>query len=509
MKILKKLICLLTFIVVISTCFFSGCKENENSGDNGDTRPIVSTEKHFYRGVDNGEVLHNPLMGWSYYAFPWEIIRYGIPDEFDVGIILCSWDQIEKTQGNFDFELVTRAVERLRNDGKTVYLRLYLMPDDVWKIAGYPSWVKQIEGVGEFYESSIHNGAYKFEHPDYLNKIYQGLIANFLTEVRKEYDDGEVDVIDLRAYGLYGEWDSDWGNYWTGKYADYDKTEVQQLKSRALNEFVDLYKVAFADYDRTQIAINVPSIGFDTEAEHENYWTVAGYRNAMEAGFAIRFDAFDNNIPNRLFIRRILNEYFPSTPLFGETNWGWNLERLNVEAVISSIHSLRANIATFGFFKGNYEYALQYDKDFFAKYMKPDPKTGKVLGYRIIPTAIQYNKEANTGGKIHFTSQWENVGVGVLYNHYSLGLSLTDKNGKEVYFAIRDDFDITELVSESDPYLFSTTFNLPTADKLAAGTYEVRIALVDKHNNYKSSIAMPISGDDGNLNYKIGEITLK
>ena len=504
---MKKITKIFAFIAAITMamCSFSACAGPETEKD---TRPFVSGEKVVYRGVDNGSILHNPLMGWSYYAFPWEIIRYGIPDEFDVGIILCSWDQIEKTRGEYDFDLLTRAVNRLRLDGKTVYLRLYLMPDDVWKIAGYPDWVKSVPGVGEFFEASIHDGAYVFEHPDYLNKTYQGLVANFLAAVREEYEDGEVDVIDLRAYGLYGEWDSDWGNYWTGKYADSDPAEVAALKKQALNDFVDLYKAAFGDFSRTNIAINVPSIGFDSEAETEAYWDTAAYRNAMEAGFAVRYDAFDNQVYDRLFINDIIDAYFPSAPVFGETNYGWDLERLNVEAVLSSMHTLRANIATFGFYKGNYENALQYNENFFKDTLRPD-KTGKVIGYRILPTAIQYNKEANTGGKIHFTSQWENTGVGVLYNRYILGLSLTDARGEEVYFTVRDNFDITELISESEPYLFSTDFNLPAASELPAGTYDIRIALVNPYDNYKSSIAMPIDGNDGELNYKIGEITLK
>ena len=228
----------------------------------------------------------------------------------------------------------------------------------------------------------------------------------------------------------------------------------------------------------------------------------------MDAGFAVRYDAFDNQVYDRLFINDILSEYFPASPVFGETNYGWNLERLNVEAVLSSMHTLRANITTFGFYKGNYEYALQYNEDFFVNTLRPD-KNGKVIGYRILPTAIQYNKEANTGGKIHFSSQWENTGVGVLYNRYVLGLSLVDAQGKEVYFAVRNDFDVTELILESEPYRFSTDFNLPSASELPAGTYDIRIALVDPYNNYKSAIAMPIDGNDGELNYKIGEITLR
>ena len=51
--------------------------------------------------------------------------------------------------------------------------------------------------VGDFFQSSIHGGSYVFEYPDYLNKTYQSLVADFLAAVRNEYGDGETDVIDL------------------------------------------------------------------------------------------------------------------------------------------------------------------------------------------------------------------------------------------------------------------------------------------------------------------------
>lgn len=498
----KFLVMLLTAVTVFCTAL-SGC--GAPGGEQGGGRAQVSDEIVTYYGEDNGEVLHNPLMGWSYYAFPWEIIRYGIPDEFDVGYILCSWDQIEKEQGTYDFDLLTRAVNRLRQDGKTVYLRLYLMPDDVWGVEGYPAWVKDVDGVGNFFEvnTGVLSGSFKFSHPDYLNKVYQGLVAKFLASVRSEYADGAVDVIDLRAYGLYGEWDSDWGNYWEAQGGDYKAD-----KTRALNDFVDLYKVAFGDYERTKIAINVSSKAFSTAEEHAAYEKEAAYDNAMGAGFALRYDAVANTFNANQFLNTLFAKYYPGTPVFAETVYGWDLTNLNVAATYTSFCKVHSNIATFGFFKGNYENAIEYNKNFFTDTLRPN-ENGDVIGYRILPSKVQYNKEANTDGKIHFSSEWKNLGAGILYNRYGLGLSLTDAEGKEVYFAVRDDFDITELTKEGGVYRYASDFNLPGSEKLPAGTYTLRLALVDETNNHKSTIAMPIGGDDGALNYAVGEIILK
>lgn len=513
----KKVLALLLSLCL--GCAVWGCGRTETpggednpGGDPSDDRPVVSAARTIFYGDDNGEVLHNPLMGWSYYGSPDEIIRYGIPDAFDVGIIRCSWDEIEATRGQFDFRNLTNAIHRLRNDGKMVYLRLYLMPDDVWNIAGYPAWVKDVEGVGEFKDASINNGAYKFQHPDYGNAVYRGLVKTFLERVAAEYPDGAVDVIDARAYGLYGEWDSEWGNYWDKTDPDY-----KIKKQKVLNDIVAVYADAFKDYDRTKIALNVPSVTYSTEEEKAAYEKEGAYDAAMKAGFALRFDAVETVYHQNYFYEWLRAKNYPATPVFAESCYGWDTEKLSIDSAYRSFCLARSNVATFGFFKGNYEAATDFNPDFYTDTMRPSDRyydeeedTYYTIGYRIRPERISFNKEANTGGKIHFESSWVNTGWGVLYNDYPLALSLSDADGKEVYVAIRDDFDITGLIRESAPYAYSTAFNLPGADVLPAGVYTVRVALVDKYDNNRSAIAMPLSTDSNETrDYAIGTITLK
>ncbi len=499
-------ICLTALMAFVCLCGCGGNKQEPAV----DTRPVVSKSKQVFYGDDNGERLTNPLMGWSYYAFPEEIIKYGIPDDFDVGIIHCSWDQLEPVQGQFDFSLLTSAINRLKNDGKTVYLRLYLMPDNVWAIKGYPDWVRGIQGVGNFTDVTIQvlgGQYYTFSHPDYSNKIYQSLMQTFLSTLCATYEDGFVDVIDARAYGLYGEWDSNWGNYW-----DTDNPQEMAKKTEVLNDLVDVYKEAFGPYEYTKIAINVPSETFTTEEEFVAYEKEAAYDNAMEAGFALRFDAIANYYhKDTYFFEWLRKKNFPNTPVFSESVNGL-ASTTDVITSYMAFCAARANIATFGFFKGNYEKIYSYPYDYFEETLKPSERFDyQTIGYRILPKKITFSKEANVGGKIEFSSEWVNTGSGVLYRDYPLCLSLTDETGKEVYVAYRDDdFDLTKLTKESGTYTYTTKFNLPTADKLPAGTYTARIALVDKNNNNKSAIALPI-GETGNQSrdYAIGKITIK
>ncbi|MDR2626489.1 MAG: DUF4832 domain-containing protein [Dysgonamonadaceae bacterium] len=456
-----------------------------------------------YYGADNGIALSNPLMGWQCYGSLQEIARHGIPDEFDIGVALCSWDQLEPEKNRYDFALLDSAVQRLRQDGKTVYLRLYLMPDNVWRIAGYPAWIKDEPGIGVF--KSIHfdhlngNRPYDFEHPDYSSPVWQGLVSQFLKYVANHYADGVVDVIDARAYGLYGEWDSNWGNYWDTIAPTYSAD-----KTATLSQIVELYKDAFRHYELTKIAFNVSSEWL-TGTAAETYLAQAALDRAFEAGFAVRFDgAGDGFDISRHVMQAVINRYFPASPVFTETWYGWGYPRHSVEEGYDSFLQVRSNGATYGFSRNSVRRALAYDPDFFAKGLKPNVD-GVQLGYRILPAKVVFNRQTVGNGEIRFSSEWVNTGVGVLYRHYPLKLSLINESGEEVYASVREDFNITRLV-RGDTYSYNAFFSLPG---LAPGVYMLQIALVHKNNPDKSMIRMPI-GDTSNTsaNYVIGTVTI-
>lgn len=484
-----------------------GCNKKDNT-------VYVSGERTTYYGDDNGEALHNPLMGWSCYLDSWEIIRSdGIPDEFDVGYILCSWDEIEPVEGEFDFSAIDRAIKILKRDGKTVMLRFYLMPDLVWNIKGLPDWLFDKIGIENFkyISATAVDGVEMYYHPPYGNKQYQACVKACLEALAEHYPDGAVDVIDNRVYGIYGEWDSNWGNYWTAndRIQNPLTPEDRIEKERILNELIEIYKEVFGDYELTKIAQNVSGEYFDSREKALDYLKETALDNAYGSGFAIRYDATDNQLQENSIMRTILDEYFPQNPVFSESNFGWSTTMLNIDSTYASFCKERVNIATFGFYTGNYQNAIAWKEDFFTATLKPNDD-GDVIGYRIIPSKVTFNKEANSGGRLHFSSEWKNTGAGVLYRHYPLGLSLKDSTGKEVYFAVRNDFNITSLIKESSAYTYETTFNLPKADELPKGEYTVEISLVDKNDNYRNAIAMPI-GTVGNTarSYPVGKLLIK
>jgi hypothetical protein len=457
-----------------------------------------------FEGKDNGAALSNPLMGWQCYGDLEEVAQHGIPDVFDIGVLRCSWDKLEPEKDKYDFDLLDKAIDRLKHDGKTVYLRLYLMPDNVWGIAGYPDWIKQEAGIGNFkhvhFDNLNGNGAYDFDHPDYSSAVWQGLVSKFLRYVASHYADGTVDVIDSRAYGLYGEWDSNWGNYW-----DDDSPEYPANKTAVLSKIVDIYKDAFNNCKLTKVAINVSSEKFSTLEEARAYLREAALDRAFEAGFVIRFDGVSTSYnPERHVMQTVIDRYFPTSPVFAETWYGWNPSAYSVGGTYNSFMQVRSNGATYGFSMNDYRKALEYNPDFFADGLKPDANKLQ-LGYRILPVRIEFSKDAVAGREILFSSKWQNTGTGVLYRHYPLRFSLVAASGKEVYSAVCEDFTITRLV-KGEMYEYNTSFRLP--GELASGTYKVRIALADKNSGNKSAIKMPIGSASDTDGYIIGNIEI-
>ena len=441
---------------------------------------------------DNGQVLKNPLMGWQYYAFPKEILTTGIPKEFDVAVIKTSWDVLEPKDNQFDWELLDRSIRKLRAEGRTVYLRLYLMPDDVWAIDGIPEWLwskyhvpyQEIEG------RLNATGEYNIRHPEYWDKTYQAQVKEFLTAFTNHYQDGAVDVVDLRCYGIYGEWDSDWLPFdWKGDMAKKQKT---------LNELVNLYKDAFAGHKRTKVAINVSSA---QKEDNEAYYKEAAFDNALNAGFALRFDGVGDRHSSKLFANYLLEQHFPGMPVFAETWFGFDDVKFSVPNTVKAFLKMRVNSATFGFFKGNYYKMLDGYKELFDDTLKAGG-----MGYRLLPKEISYTDTVSANGELTLQSIWENLNVGTCYNQYPLSVKLRDAKGNIVYKDTDFSFDQTGWVQGKD-YAVTSRFRLPDTKYLPKGEYQLSISLVD--TNLVPAISLPIGKDGNAKEYMIGSVTVQ
>jgi hypothetical protein len=530
-------------VISVVVCLQGAKAPNGGGGaaGTGSLKSLVSTSASL---ADNGEALSNPLMGWQYYAFPEEIVNFGTPEGFDVVNLFCSWDKTEPTRGNFDFSALDAAVAVLKAEKKTVNARLYLMPDNVWNIKGYPDWVKTADGLSaaDFKADTADGGTIQFNHAPYANPVYLGLIRSYLTAFNAHFGDGAFDVIDLRCFGLAGEWDSGWGNYWIhygnkpdggsrpegsadGNYGLQDPT-----KKAVMEGMVDVYADAFNTDDATnltKIAINVAGgtskdlIGDSAssdEAAYNKYLDISGLGFAISRGIILRSDAVNRGdkpatATSSDFMARLHYNY-PDVPVYGETADGSAYFNQTPDSHVNSyvnhikgFYDYGANSISFGFFSGDlYKFNLPlsaggFDKAKFAEQLK-GTASAKQTGYRLLPTALSYSNDISDG-TFTINSAWTNYGAGLLYRKYGLCIRLYDAATTNlVYKETLDDFDLSTL-HYNGVANYNKTFNLPSAAFLPLGNYKVTISLVDAQ--HKNAIALPI-GAAGNTarEYEIG-----
>ena len=440
------------------------------------------------KNSDNGQILHNPLMGWQYYViYPDEITNYGLQPEFDVITLLTSWDRLEPQEGVYDWTRLDKELAQVRAAGRTAYLRFYLMPDEVWKYGGTPEWiwskgVKRIEVAAK----TLLDDDYTAIHPDYTSNIYQEKMSNFLKAFAEKYPDGSFDVIDALGYGMYGEWDTGWGKWdWNGD---------MELKTNTLNRLVDIYNEAFGGMKYTKLAVCLaPSEGIP----YEEYKQQVALDTAMRYGWGLRYNGIGDKYMPDLFPSLAVNQYFPQAPVFGETWYGWSSgpEDYDKLKTVDSFLSYRMNSITFGWFSGCYM-PLLMDEELYNKGMLN-------MGYRLLPKMLSYPERVSSKGTFVLKSVWENRAVGVCYRKYPLQIILKDKSGQTVFSEIDQSFDQT-LWIKGATYRAESVFKLPPLPK---GKYTLHIALVDERTG-KPAIALPIEGNTESREYPVGTIQI-
>jgi len=173
---------------------------------------------------DDQAILHNPDMGWVLYEnYPLDPNPHGsstllsLPDEdfapVDAVAIMFSWQDIEKRPDEYDFSRADFAYDHWKKRGKAIQLRLSTESLLWWSKAnppagrGIPDYVldklpadkKQIRR-----DSNIDYTVLDAREPFYLNRL-----EKFLTAVAGHFSkDRPVTLVDLRGFGLWGEWHS-------------------------------------------------------------------------------------------------------------------------------------------------------------------------------------------------------------------------------------------------------------------------------------------------------------
>jgi hypothetical protein len=466
---------------------------------------------------ESSAVLHNPDMGWVVYEnYPLDWRPGGsstlvtLPDEPFAGVdqvaIMFSWQDVEPRAGVYDFSNVDFAYDHWQKRGKQIQLRLSSESLLWWTRQDPPSGM----GVPDHVLSRIpaerkqtrECEGIPYTVVDARNPVYLVRLEKFLAAVAAHFDSRRpVTLIDLRGFGLWGEWHT---GYRYATVAD---------RHAALCGIIDRYAAAFPKHYLSL------SYSYDPDGP-KDYWS--GPTNRLDETFTttyrdfLHYSAFDHALtkPNVTLRRdgaggavhsnerKLCDEAFRTRskgPMMCEFLGGYAAAKKarpgHVDWMVEDALSLHPNyVALLGWQGGDGRDFLHERPDLIAHGLR-------AMGYRLVPTTVNYPGIVTVGAPSRLITEWVNRGVGRAVRDYRLVVSLADAAGKVV-----GRFDTGTL--GCDRWIKGETYAVArdmAIRDVPAGRYELRLRVEDADG---AKIALPLTAGRPDGSYRIGEMAV-
>jgi hypothetical protein len=467
---------------------------------------------------DEQAVLHNPNMGWVLYEnYPVDqhdaSTMVSLPgqrfDGVDEVALMFSWYDVEKTPDVYDFSRVDQAYDYWKKFGKRIQLRMSAETLLWWDNAnppagkGMPDYV-----VAKLSEAEKHMRGTKDIPPyrvvDARNPYYLERLEKFLAAVAKHYrGEREVTLIDLRGFGLWGEWHQGFKypsleerhkalsgiiDRWSAAFPDnwvalscsYDPDMPKELWSGPTNKFDEKFTKHYDEFAKYS--------AFDHALTKSNVtWRRDGCGGAVHSNERKFLDAAFNTLTKGPFMCEFMDGYESSKK--GKPGW--------IEWKVEDALSLHPNyINLLGYQCGDALAFLHERKDLIEHGLR-------TMGYRLVPTKLTYPTEIVSGEKFEITGEWVNRAVGRAMRDFTLRLTLANNDGKVIATADAGAIATSKWVKgKTYPVQNTATFN----DVAAAGTYNLCLTLVDPQDG--AAIGLPLKDADGQGGYRVGTVNV-
>lgn len=466
---------------------------------------------------DTNAVLHNPDMGWVLYEnYPLDWRPGGsstlVPlpgetfPEVDSVALMFSWFDIETEPGHYDFSRVDYACDYWKKRGKAIQLRLSTESLLWWTRLDPPSG----KGIPDYVLARVPKDKQQtrtaegipYTLVDAREPYYQERLKKFLAAVAAHFSAArEVTLIDLRGFGLWGEWHT---GYRYATVAD---------RSAALRQILDLWSQAFP---RQYLAL---SYSYDPDGPKELY---AGpthrYDPVCTTNYQdyLRYSALDHALQLRNVTlrrdgcggavhsneRRLCEEAFSTRakgPMMSEFLGGYAAAKKGkpgwVEWMIEDALSLHPNyICLLGWQGADGRDFVRERPDLVAHGLRE-------MGYRLVPVQVQYPERITNQAPFCITMQWFNRGVGRAMRDYRLRWLLAPKDGRAAVI-------LGETAANTSQWIKGQTYTVRQelkAQNIRPGACQLRLELIDPASGRR--IALPLVNAFQGA-YEIGPVAL-
>ncbi|MEA2711526.1 MAG: hypothetical protein QOF78_4127 [Phycisphaerales bacterium] len=457
--------------------------------------------------VDDKIVLHNPDMGWVLYEnFPVDPNPSGsstlltMPAENFDGVdhvaIMFTWADVERRPGEYDFGDVNHAYDYWKQRGKQIQLRMSTESLMWWENAqpsrgvGVPRHV--LEKIPPSHKQRRKEFGIEYDVVDGRDEIYLAALDKFLAAVAKNYSDARpVTLIDLRGFGLWGEW-----------HSGFRYSEVESRRA-ALTKIIDHWSAALPNHqlslsyshdpDGPKEFFDGPNLQYDAAfaQNYDKFLAYSAFDHAMtKPNITWRRDGVGGAVYSNQ--RRLCEEEFAKLtrgPFMCEFVDGYADSKRGgqkwLEKKIDDAFSQHPNyINLLGWQGGDAQAFMKEQPELFQRGLRE-------MGYRLVPTKVSYPEHVTPGGGFKIEMTWENRGVGRALRDYHLKLIVGDQQ-------IDAGPIETSRWIKGRNYAVAKDVKLPA---IAAGAYPLHIALVDPATG--QPIALPLK--DG----AVGTITVR
>ncbi len=462
-------------------------------------------------------VLHNPNMGWVLYEnYPLDQNPQGsstlllLPNENFAGVgtvaIMFSWQDIEKRPDEYDFSKADFAYDYWAKRGKAIQLRLSAETLLWWNNSvpptgrGVPDYVLERLALGEKQTRELEGASYTVV--DARSSYYRERLAKFLHAVNEHFSARRpVTLIDLRGYGVWGEWHTGF------KYAN------DAERHAALKSTIDLWCDAFPrhrlalsysyDPDGPKTLYEGPTDKFDkaSTSHYADYLHYSAFDHALaKSNVCFRRDGCGGAVHSN---ERKLNEEafrLGRGPMFSEFVDGYAQSKVGGDKwlrwKIDDALSLHPNYVNLLGWQGADSLAfIRERQDLFNHALTR-------MGYRFVPNKVSYPATVTSHSPLKIDMEWKNRGVGRALRDYELRWTLLNKAGQRVGTASSGPLPTSTWVADRDyPVATSAMFK-----DVPAGDYQLALSLHDPKTN--RVIELPLAeGLPGGL-YPVGNLTM-
>ncbi len=438
-------------------------------------------------------LLANPGMGWqTFHTFAdSDPTLAGLPSS--TCYFRWYWKELEPADGEVNFGLIDRTLERARRAGQQLAFRVMIAGTS--RDHSYsPQWLEALGCAG--YEYTYGQNKRVYWVPDLDDPLVLDRHLRLIGELGDRYDGhSDIALVDIGSVGLWGEWH--FGS--THRMRTGERVPLPTLATR--QRIVDAYLTAFK---------RTPLVMLIGDADLLAYATArgAGWR-ADCLGDLGGFSPTWNHMEHRY--RQLLDqagahEAWRHGPVAWESCWDmrkWVQEGWDVRFI--------------------FDYALEFHGSYLNNKSQPLPEGSQYrheverlllkLGYRFVLRSVAHPSTLLRGETARIILNWENAGVAPCYADYSPALRLVRAAGLTMPAASREGASHMVVLPTSatvrawfpGPVQQIETITIP--DSLEPGLYDLSVAVVRADGQPAVRLAIEGRGDDGW--YRVSSVTIE